>query len=242
MKQHMPNILAVDTSTEFCSVALDIQGQIEQRCERIPRKHNQRLFTMLREILPDGDLSARGLDCLAWACGPGSFTGLRIAASAVQGLAFAHSLPVAGISTLACVAQGLYRRGDLSPVQHALVVLDARINEIYWGLYGCDEGIDEGVAISLMAEGVGSPSQLPLIDVQQRGEFVVCGDGLQQLEETILLQAGAASLMPEAAPAALDLLPLARAAYAQGALVDPEQVQPVYLRDKIGWKKLSEQG
>lgn len=234
----MPNILAVDTATEYCSVALYHDGRLEQRCERIPRKHNTRLFSMLREILPDGDLQSRAIDCLAWNRGPGSFTGLRIAASAVQGLAFAQQLPVASVSTLACLAQGLYSRGELSQDQRALVVLDARINEIYWGLYGCNEGL----AVSLAAEGVGPPDVLPLSQAPGSGPVIACGDGLGQLDIAVLEAAGIKALLPEAAPAAVDIIPLAVQAFKRGDLCNACEVQPVYLRDEIGWKKLAEQG
>ena len=101
----MKTILAIETATEACSVALWRDQQVQQCHEIAPRQHNQRLFAMLQELLPDGRLVQQGVDAIAYGCGPGSFTGLRIAASAVQGLAFASKLPAIAVSTLACQAQ-----------------------------------------------------------------------------------------------------------------------------------------
>ena len=97
----MTGILAIDTATDACSVAAFVDGQIRELHEVIPRQHSQRLFGMLRELLPSGDLRSQGIGAIAYGCGPGSFTGLRIAASAVQGLAYANELPAVSISSLA---------------------------------------------------------------------------------------------------------------------------------------------
>jgi tRNA threonylcarbamoyladenosine biosynthesis protein TsaB len=109
----MTAILAIETATDACSVALYRDGHYSQRHEVLPRQHNQRLFSMLGELLPAGSLRDQGIDALAYGCGPGSFTGLRIAASAVQGLAFASNLPALPVSTLACQVATALRQGSI---------------------------------------------------------------------------------------------------------------------------------
>jgi tRNA threonylcarbamoyladenosine biosynthesis protein TsaB len=137
----MMGILAIETATDACSVALYCDGEYFQRHEVIPRQHSQRLFGMLRELLPDGDLRKYGVSAIAYGCGPGSFTGLRIAASAVQGLAFAHSLPAIAISTLTSQAQTALRLGAVAADATVLSLLDAKINEVYYATYDYSDGL-----------------------------------------------------------------------------------------------------
>ena len=101
----MTGILAIETATDACSVAVFIDETLHERHQIAPQQHSQLLFGMLRELLPSGDLRAHGIDAIAYGCGPGSFTGLRIAASAVQGLAYANEMPAIAISSLACPQQ-----------------------------------------------------------------------------------------------------------------------------------------
>jgi tRNA threonylcarbamoyladenosine biosynthesis protein TsaB len=235
----MRNILALDTATDACSVALVQDGNISSRNELIPRQHNQRLFSMLGEVLPRVNPNEVGIELLAYNHGPGSFTGLRIAASAVQGLAFAWGLPVAGISTLACMAQGAWRRGEIAPSATALVLLDARINEVYWGLYQ----LEDGVACPCQPDAVAAPGSLPVDIGVKSQELVVIGSGLRYAD-TIpaeLVRRWSATL-PDLWPDSLDLLTLAESCFEAGLVCAAEQVQPVYLRDEISWKKIAEQG
>ena len=235
----MPNIFALDTATDACSVALSRDGEIHNCYELVPRQHSQRVFSMLREVLPPGNPRDAGVELLAYNHGPGSFTGLRIAASAVQGLAFSGDLPVAGISTLACMAQGAWRRGDIPESATALVLLDARINEVYWGLY---ELVD-GLAQSRSGDRVAAPSTLP-VDIAGEGtELAVLGSGLRYAAEIPeQLRSRWTVSVPELWPDSLDLIALGASAHRAGKLCAAEQVLPVYLRDEIGWKKLAEQG
>ena len=121
----MTGILAIDAATEACSVALYRDGEYRQCYERIPRQHSQRLFGMLRELLPSGNLRDQGIDAIAYGAGPGSFTGLRIATSAVQGLAYTNELPAVAMSTLACQAQTALRLGlAIDPSAKQYVIAD----------------------------------------------------------------------------------------------------------------------
>jgi tRNA threonylcarbamoyladenosine biosynthesis protein TsaB len=235
----MLNALALDTSTDACSVAMQLGGVLNHRHELVPRQHNQRLFTMLREILPPGHLADSGLELLAFNHGPGSFTGLRIAASAIQGLAYATGLPAVGVSTLACLAQGAWRKDLVSQADTILVLLDARINEVYWGLYE----FRDGLAHSLCADAVAAPGELPAQLASNGSRLVALGSGLAFLEALPQsLQQQISATVKDVWPDSLDTLTLAELEQREQRLLEPVQVQPVYLRNEIHWKKLSEQG
>lgn len=236
-KISMTAILAIDTATEACSVALWRDGQLEERYELAARQHSQRIFGMLRELLPDGKLTAQGIEAITWGCGPGSFTGLRIAASAVQGLAFTNDLPVAAVSTLACQAQTAYREELLGEGDCVLSTLDARIKEIYAAPYR----IERGIAVPLGGAVACSPGELTLADTI--GELVAVGTGCQFLADfPAAVQDRIRDFSPELLPRARDLVPLAQEQLRRGDVQRATDVQPVYVRDQINWKKIPEQG
>lgn len=231
----MPTLLAIDASTEACSAALYRDGEVEARWEHAPRRHNQRLLAMLADLLPGGP-RAGGVDAVAWACGPGSFTGLRIAASAVQGICFALDCPALPVSTLAGQVQTALRQGLLVEGQTVFSCLDAQIGELYWATYRAQEGL----AVPLTEAAVCRPEAL-----QVPGDVppVAIGSGLAYLERLpAALQAGFVERHAALLPDARDLLPLALADWEAGRLQVAEAVCPVYVRDEISWKKLSEQG
>ncbi|MDH4039246.1 MAG: tRNA (adenosine(37)-N6)-threonylcarbamoyltransferase complex dimerization subunit type 1 TsaB [Gammaproteobacteria bacterium] len=233
----MTGILAIDTATEACSVAVYVNGEYRELYEVVPRRHSQRLFGMLQSLLPDGRLREHGIDAIAYSSGPGSFTGLRIAASAVQGLAYTSGLPAIAVSTLALQAQTALRLGLVDTGMTVLSMLDARINEVYYAVCAFDELLatvregpcacpPSGVAVAASANalhGVGSGCRFA-------GELPAAVSS--RLE----------SLAPDLLPSARDLVPLALASLARGEVQRPQQVQPVYVRDEINWKKLAEQG
>ena len=232
----MTTILAIDTATEACSLALYQDGHYSECFEIIPRRHNQRLFGMLGELLPDGNLRAYGVDAVAYGSGPGSFTGLRIAASAVQGLAFAHGLPAIPISTLACLAQTALRQGIVGRNDSVLSMLDARVNEVYSALFE----FDNELAVQRQGPIVCPPEKLRFN--HRAGELWGVGSGFryeQALPEAIrnTLNGTAQAVLPHAR----DLIPLALEKYRIGDVQRAEQVAPVYVRDEISWKKLAQQ-
>ena len=233
----MTGILAIDTATDACSVAVYLDGEYREQYEPVPRRHSQRLFAMLRCLLPDGRLREHGIDAIAYSEGPGSFTGLRIGASAVQGLAYASGLPAIGISTLALQAQTALRTGATRAHESVLSLIDARINEVYFA--PCH--YEDGLAVLLQPPRVSAPEALqPLAGY---GSLHAIGSGCNLLEAVsaeMRSQLGAVS--PAVSPSARDLVPLALARLHRGALQTAQQAQPVYVRDEISWKKLSEQG
>ncbi len=233
----MKGILAIETATEACSVALWREPELQLQHEITPRQHSQRLFGMLRELLADGRLEAHGVEAIAYGSGPGSFTGLRIAASAVQGLAYASGLPAIPVSTLACQAQTairteLVREGDI-----ILSTIDARINEIYCACYR----VENGLPVALGPAQARAPSQLSLPE-SVTGVTAV-GSGCEFLDEsTQFVREAIDEAHSQLVPEARDLIPLALSAAKRGELQSARQVQPVYVRDEINWKKIAEQG
>lgn len=231
----MTNFLAIDTATDACSVALALDGHIEARFELAPRRHNQLVFAMLEAVLPDGRLREQGVEALVYSAGPGSFTGLRIGASAVQGLAFANDLPVVPVSTLAALAQAAWREGKAETGQPMLCLLDARVDEVYWQVFDSVEGLPQARG----EPAVNRPEDLHVPDTPAQA----VGDGLTYLERFPSSLRGALQhTHMDCWPSARDLLPLAEARFALGETQEAAAVVPVYVRDEVSWKKLSEQG
>jgi tRNA threonylcarbamoyladenosine biosynthesis protein TsaB len=232
----MTGILAIETATDACSVAVYVDGQIRERHKIAPRQHSQLLFTMLGELLSDGNLADQGIQAIAYGCGPGSFTGLRIAASAVQGLAYSCDLPAIAVSTLAVMAQSALRQGEVRADDTVLCTLDARINEVYSAIYGYEDNL------AMLREGpwAGAPA-----DLSPLGSGTLCAVGsgchfLHQFPQS--LRERVRSSTPDLLPAARDIIPFALAKFRCGEILSAPRVQPVYVRDEISWKKLAQQG
>jgi tRNA threonylcarbamoyladenosine biosynthesis protein TsaB len=232
----MTGILAIETATDICSIAVSIDGQIRECYEVAPRQHNQLLFSMLEELLPGGTLKKQGIEFIAYGSGPGSFTGLRIAASAVQGLAYSCGLPVVAVPTLAVLAQNALRCGEVSANDNVLCILDARINEVYSAVYQYED------ELALLREGPWACAPANLV-LDKPGPLTAVGDGhhfLEQFPEA--LRVTVVATLIDIVPMARDIIPLALAKFQNGEIQSPGQVQPVYVRDEISWKKLAQQG
>lgn len=222
----MTTLLALDTATEACSVALLHEGRVLSRYEVIPRLHAQRVLPMVQELLAEAGIALAAVDAIAFGRGPGAFTGVRIAVGVVQGLAFALGRPVLPISNLAVIAQRAHREQGVSQVATAI---DARMDEVYWGCYRLEAGEMRlaGVEAVLPPER----AELPRGAV---GEWFGAGTGWGYAERIPVTVSGLdAGLLPHAE----DLLTLARFAWARGEAVDAEQAQPVYLRDNVATPK-----
>ena len=178
----------------------------------------------------------QGIEAIAYGCGPGSFTGLRIAASAAQGLAYSGNLPAIGVSTLAVLAQTALREGKVEEGDAVLCTLDARVNEVYGAVF-----VFEG-NLAVLTEGPWACPPSSMLPVRH-GSLRAVGSGclfLHQFPEE--LRQRIRSCHPDILPFARDLIPLALAKYACGEVQSARNVQPVYVRDEISWKKLAEQG
>lgn len=224
-------ILAVDTATEACSAALLVGAQVFSRWEEAPRDHTRKILPMVQAVLDDAGITLDELDAIAFGRGPGSFTGVRIGIGVAQGLAFGAGVPLIGISTLAAMAQGAHR---LDCAEQVLTAIDARMNEVYFGRYELIDGRMQLVG----DEVVSDPAALVDVRGQLAGRVTCVGTGFETYGEILSGLADELVASQVRFPAALDMLPLARSAWLAGEAVAVEQATPVYLRDKVTWKKL----
>lgn len=233
----MSNILALDSSSDACSVALIRDGVVTGLFEMAAKSHTQRLLPMVDELLQQAGCDKRDLNAIAFGRGPGSFTGLRICLGIVQGLAFGLKLPVIPVSTLAAMASGYYRAlpsDDPRRLQPLLVALDARMSEVYWGLFRYDE--QSNIPTSLTTEHVMSPAAVLEQDAvtQYRNTLIGVGSGWQY---EALADLSPAVCEVSAYPNAEDIVRLASELFARGEYVSVLEAQPVYLRDEVSWQK-----
>lgn len=220
-------ILALETATEACSAAIILDnGHIVSRYELAPRLQTQLLLPMIDELLAEAQLTASQLTAVAYSRGPGSFTGVRVAAAAAQGLAFGWDLPVLAISSLQTLAQTAHRVCGFDQV---VSIFDARMNEVYVAAYQLQHDLMQ----ALTAEILCLPDQLPTLPAQP---WSVVGNGCIYAT-AIERQISVASLNADLYPHAFDVAQLAQVAWHQGLAQAPELALPVYLRDSV-WQKL----
>lgn len=219
-------ILALDTSTSFCSVALMVDDAITHLSQHAPRKHAQLVLPMIDQILSTACLSLSNLDTFAFGAGPGSFTGVRIATGVIQGLAYATDLPVIPISTLAALAQNAYRTHH---AKHILPSLDARMNQVYWSIYQIDE---QGIAQPIVPDCVIDPKQVP---IPQSNDWLGVGSGWEQYNKILrnLLKDHLQDVQPKLFPDAQDIAYIAKFKFQKGEYVSAEKALPIYLREKV---------
>ncbi|KLV09154.1 hypothetical protein ABT56_02880 [Photobacterium aquae] len=225
-------ILAVDTATENCSVALLVGDDVISRCEYAPREHTTKILPMVDEVLAEGGLTLSQLDALAFGRGPGSFTGVRIGIGIAQGLAFGADLPMLGISTLAAMAQGTYR---IHQSEQVFTAIDARMDEIYWGQYLRQADGDWQV---IGAEQVIKPATLAEQLGAAEGIWTCAGTGWESYAEALASIPAKMEQGTVLYPDSADMVHLAKYALARGETVAAELASPVYLRDTVTWKKL----
>ncbi len=225
-------ILALDTATEVCSVALMVGDKVYSRSEFAPRDHTKKILPMVDEVLKEAGLALTDLDALAFGRGPGSFTGVRIGIGIAQGLAFGADLPMIGVSTLAAMAQGAYRR---SGATHVASAIDARMSEVYWGRF---ERQQDGSWSETDAECVISPAVLAEQTVNDDKTWTKVGTGWEaygdELSAMPLTLIESDVLYPESQ----DMVFLAQFEWSKGNITPVEEASPVYLRDTVAWKKL----
>lgn len=224
-------LLAVETSTDACSAALFIDGEIREKFELAPREHTKLILPMIDSLMADAGLNPRQLDAVALSRGPGSFTGVRIATGVAHGIAFGADVPVVLISTLAAIAQDYFNRRTEDV---AFTAMDARMNEIFWGVYRRNElGLAEltGEEAVTPAGEVGCPA---LTGAGVGSGWAVYGEILRSR-----LGSRVQSIEHEVWPRASCVAQLGAYDFANGLGVPVEQAMPVYLRDKVA-KKQSE--
>lgn len=227
----MATLLALDAASSACSCAVWRDDEVFSRFALTPREHTRRLMPMIDDVLAEAQLSLTDLDALAYGQGPGSFTGLRIAAGVAQGLAFALERPLIGVSTLAALALAAHRRYHL---RHVISALDARMGEIYVGAYHCRDG----TVTPLMDDAVMSPESLQLPNANQDVDWCGVGSGWSLWEAMPShIKAGINQRFPDLQPAANEMVRLAAQAFDAQEGRPAHEVIPVYLRDQVAVKR-----
>lgn len=228
-KKQMANILAIDTATEACSVALQWQERQFECFEECPREHTKKILPMVEHVLKEANVKLEELDAIAYGQGPGSFTGVRIGVAAAQGMAFGADLPLIGVSTLAAMANRVMREQRVCVV---VAAIDARMGEIYHAIYQQKDGLP-----LLVGEEQVIDAALLDEDLSLNGAGV--GTGWLTYHEIL------SSKYPHflnsveiRLPHAYDMLDIAQNLYDSKSILRAEQATPVYLRDKVTWKKL----
>jgi tRNA threonylcarbamoyladenosine biosynthesis protein TsaB len=236
-------LLAIETSSSTGSIALGVGADIVEQSIATPREQTPRILAIIDELLAGAGLGLKDLDALVFGRGPGSFTGLRVAAAVVQGLSFAAGPPIVSISSLAALAE----RAAVDPASfglgapsrqtagsqagpHILCCIDARMGEVY---SACFKRID-GTIVAASAECIGRPDSV----TAPSSPFVAVGDGFKtysdELETVIARAAGVDS---SAVPSARELLVLAEPEVTAKRFVPVESALPVYLRESDAWRK-----
>jgi tRNA threonylcarbamoyladenosine biosynthesis protein TsaB len=238
-------ILAIDTSTEACSAALLIDGEITSQYQLAPREHSRLILKIIDKLLSDAKVSVSSLDAVAFGRGPGSFMGLRIAAGVVQGIAFAHDIPVIPISTLKAMAQRAYEQTN---IEHVLVAIDARMDEVYWGAYSLvdQQWITDGEECVISPDKIQLPSMLST----QGKNWVAAGTGWGSYVERLLdsvdesggeseapnKQFKPAEILVDCFPSAEVIVKLAVKELEAGNTITAAHAIPVYLRNNVAKK------
>jgi len=203
-----------ETSTDWCSVALWRDGEVASLEQQAPNRHGELVLPMLERLLAGAGIGMAQLEAVAFGAGPGSFTGLRIACGVAQGIAFAHGLPVIGISTLEAIAEE-------SGAQRVAACIDARMNEVYFAAFERRTGgWHEAIPAMCMA-----PASLP--GLPDDG-WIGCGNGFAAHGSL-----GFQIVIPEIHPTAVAVARLAAPRLQAGEGVDAALAVPVYVRDKV---------
>lgn len=222
-------LLAVETSTEACSAALFIDGEVTERFELAPKEHTKLILPMIDSLMADAGLKPQQLDALAFSRGPGSFTGVRIATGVIQGIALGADLPVVPVSTLAAIAQDFF---DHNEDNVAFVAMDARMGEIFWGVYRRDA---QGYAELIGDEAVTPADKVEFPDLA--GVGIGSGWGVYHQELMASLAGLVSRYQADRLPRAGAIASLGARGFEQGLAVAVEQAMPVYLRDKVAKKE-----
>lgn len=225
-------LLALDTSTEFCSVAVyrhdpagDVPALVVERHLDTGPVSSTHILPAARDVLREAGLALADCDAIAFGAGPGSFTGLRTACGVAQGLAFGAGLPVVPVGTLLACAEAA--RATHVDTQRVLVALDARMNEAYWADY-----------VSDATAGDWREAQAPSLDAAELvrapdAPFVVAGNAAVAFGDRLIAAQQAQAVLADAMPRARYVATLAARAFARGGAIPADQAMPVYIRNKV---------
>lgn len=217
------NIVAIDTATEACSVALLCGGEVRSRYQVAAKIHAKILLPMLDELMAEAQLTPQQLDAVAFGRGPGGFTGVRIGTAAAQAIALGADIPAAPVSDLAAIAARVQREnGD----KKIAVAIDARMGEVYWAAYQAESSEPQLIGTEIVC----APQNVPELDKH----WVAAGTGWEAYSD-VLVAASLARIKDHDShlPHAIDILNIGAEMIHQGRGVAPEDALPVYLRDNV---------
>jgi tRNA threonylcarbamoyladenosine biosynthesis protein TsaB len=224
----MTSLLAVETSSEVCSIALSVDGHVYSFFKHAPMKHAELLLPAISELLNASGLVVSDLDAIAFGRGPGSFTSLRIGIGVVQGLAWGAGLPVIPVSSLAAVAQQAVDHGVVHGGQ-VCVAMDARMNEVYTANFR----VDKQTVRASGGEHVCSPEQL----AAPSGEpFIAAGNGFERFEALAPIAAAADACFPATWPRSEAICHLAFDWLKNNDPLPVSKAQPSYVRNDVASK------
>ncbi|AMA65215.1 tRNA threonylcarbamoyladenosine biosynthesis protein TsaB [Candidatus Arsenophonus lipoptenae] len=219
-------ILAIDTTSESCSVAIWSNGIVFTRFFLVSRNHEKKILPMIRQCLIDANLDLQHIDALAFGCGPGNFTGVRIAAGVAQGLSFGVNLPIIKISSLLTMSQGAYRKLNKKKV---LVAIDAKIKEVYFAFY---ELQSDGYWYGENTESIIKIEQFLTKINKLNDNWAIAGNAW--LSYPILMDKKLNLLKSDIfMPYAKDMLVLALQKLESGEIIYSEKAWPIYIRNKF---------
>ncbi|MDR1012559.1 MAG: tRNA (adenosine(37)-N6)-threonylcarbamoyltransferase complex dimerization subunit type 1 TsaB [Coxiellaceae bacterium] len=220
----MPKILAIDTSTDACSCALFLDHKIIDKFSIAPQKHASLILPMVNELLVANKIELNRLDALAFCCGPGSFTGVRLATSIIQGLSLATTLPIIRISALRTLAQEAFTEFKATKV---LVAQDARAQEVYWGEYSAD---NNGIMQAIKPDKLINPRDIKIVDNKK---LIGIGNGFEIYRDCFIKKCATISVIANKYVKAKYVAKLAMADLINGLVITVDEAQPVYLREKL---------
>jgi tRNA threonylcarbamoyladenosine biosynthesis protein TsaB len=221
-------LLAIETSSIACSVALQLGRDVVEQHIVEPKAHTRVLMPMIRSVLDDAGLKVSELDALVLGNGPGSFIGMRIGASVAQGLAFAAGLNIVPVSSLAAVAAEVFSSHSAT---HVAVAQDARMNQVYLGCFVRD---DDGLPTAVCDERINDLEKIQQFDVHPGTAWLAAGAGWQQYPSLAAMQEVKLEQVTDVlTPRAVYLLGIAGKALDAGGSIAPETLRPAYLRDKV---------
>ncbi len=224
-------LLAIDTTSLACSVALKAGANVYELHEEQEREHTRLLMPMIKRVLSQGGVAVADLDAIVLGNGPGSFIGMRIAASVAQGLAHGSGLKLVPVSSMAAVAAQVFAETDAN---EAIIAQDAHMNEVYLGAY-CRG--DANLPEALFAERLHGQQPIEGLDPSNAAGRIAAGVGWQRYPIFAALNERLFGSRSDALyPQARYLLPLGAIALQKGDAIDPQELMPAYLRDKVAEK------
>lgn len=237
----MSRLLIIDTSSMQCSVTLLDDDHVIHKMNQQNRKQAQHLLPLIEDVLNERQLTVKDLQGIAFSKGPGSFTGLRIAAAVVQGISMATDIPIYGLSSLSIIAVDFYQKAPFKSCSSVpiFVITNAHMGEVFWGCYL----ISDDAITPIIAERVGKPEEcFEALDqcANEHATSNVAGDGISVLQDNGYSFANYV-IDQEAVPFSGNMTEYVSRAFERGDFADFDSYPLVYLRDTVAWKKLSEQ-